>query len=69
VLIDFYWFLARINSLEPGDIVLKLFGSRPLDLGPMGSRGTQWMPWGISNIQKLPKTPHPKKERCPKSMF
>ena len=31
VLIDFYWFLARINSLQPGDIVLKLFRSRTLD--------------------------------------
>ena len=66
VLIDFYWFLARINSLKPGDIVLKLFGSRPLDLGPMGSRGTQWMPLGISNIQKLPKTPPPPKKKMSK---
>lgn len=62
VLIDFYWFLARINSLQPGDIVLKLFGSRPWDLGPMGSRGTQWMPWEFVTSKNCPKPPPQKKK-------
>lgn len=65
VLIDFYWFLARINSLQPGDIVLKLFGSRPWDLGPMGSRGTQWMPWEFVTSKNCPKPP-PKKKKWSK---
>lgn len=66
VLIDFYWFLARINSLEPGDIVLKLFGSRPLDLFN-GKPRNPVDAMGISNIQKLP--PPKKRKKCPKSMF
>lgn len=66
VLIDFYWFLARINSLEPGDIVLKLFRSRPLDLF---SRGTQWMPWKFLTSKKTAPPPKKKRKKCPKSMF
>ena len=39
VLIDFYWFLARINSLQPGAIVLKLFRSRTFSMGTQ----VKWM--------------------------